>query len=215
MKTIFTVILFFSLALFSQTGQDAAVQVATRGYHQFLNKCLDNEARINYGLTENDRVENAELDVPFKLMEIPPSLVTQYRGEENIVSMLTPVETYLFPVTFNGQIKLLMTVDKYEGRDSFEIGSLGYVWLANELGAVLDLWPREKGYNPVLCNNFQTQTYAFHIPEKGASNLTLIDPLSADRRAYATLSSAKETMSVLKVRLAACMIGGNLYEIEK
>ena len=197
---------FYSPA-FSNAESDHVFQVAHSGYRAFISKCLDRQALKQWGLSDADNLTGAELGSPFRVMQIKPDFITGFKRNATINAILEFSNTYFFPITFAGKIKLIMTVHKYPGRDTWEIGSIGHVHLAQEIKKILTTWPRNRGYTPTLCVNYQTQSYAFSIPQVSDNNLTLIDRTNTDRM-YRNLSSLSASMLLLKTRLLECALRG-------
>jgi hypothetical protein len=103
----------------------------------------------------------------------------------------------MFPVLFNGIIRLFLDVSKY-GTDTFEIGSLGQGNCAVEMNRILAQYPVKKRYMPILIQNFQTHKYFVYIPQKSKDNLT---PVDSQNRSYSSLNNAENVLENLSVEL--------------
>ncbi|MCP4647426.1 MAG: hypothetical protein GY852_06780, partial [bacterium] len=181
----------------SWAGDDLeeAKKVALKEYRDFIGLCLDPVSKAQLGLSAEDGVENVTLGEPFALRLILPDNIRSYTPGKTVTESSEPIKSYHFPVLFNNTFKLILTVDKYKGNDTYIVASLGLDWLAKEMRRVLQKWPLEKGYTPMLCMSPQTHYYSFHIPQKDALNLTLITPQTRDAKgAYAELSHLDTAM---------------------
>ncbi|MDJ0761835.1 MAG: hypothetical protein QNJ97_02505 [Myxococcota bacterium] len=204
------------LACASASAQDAikprttrATVVAEQGFRDFLTRALTETTRKRFDLAPNETAKNATLGSPLRLNVIVPNKVAACRDGKckSPDALSNPIDTYLFPVKFNGQLKLFMSVDRYKNRDDFEIGSLGYKALARELTTVFKKWPRsQNAFKLYVCD--QAQTYAFSIPELGPDNLTLIDFSRGDRIKYGELSTMAQTIQILQKRISATLASG-------
>ncbi len=201
-------LLFFLFISQSRAGEDRdeAKQVALTGYKEFLDLCLDPVSKKQAHLGDEDTPETAVLGAPIALRLITPDNIRSFRKGQTVAECSEPIKSFFFPVLFNNDLKLMMTVDKYEGNDSFSIASLGYDWLARELTALQKQWPLEKGYAPVLLMSPQTHYYAVHFPRHDAFNLTV---LHAGRNVtYRELTSVEAAMKEYKEYLDRVMPQG-------
>ncbi len=186
---------------------DRAVQVARDGFKEFIAKAIPKQVMAQYKLTPSELKENAELGVPFRLHVMAPDRVASClrNGCESTDALGAPIDTYLFPIKLNGRIEMMMTVDRFKGKEDFEIGSLGYASLAAEVDNLLKSWSRDKGYTPRLFVCDQAHAYAFSIPEQGGDNLTLLDFESQNQSKYAGLSSVNQVVPTLASKIAVSL----------
>lgn len=197
---LFLIGLFFSLP--SAQSKDAGAQkIAEQNYRAFLEECIDDIARKRWNLNAEDNAESAELGTPLPLMQLSPDTILNYKSEGKLESLVSFSNTYLYPVMFNGVIKLIMTVDKFADNDTYEIGSVGHIHLAGEIQNILKHWPQKQGYTPILCMNYQTQTYAFSIPQLDFVNLTVIDPHNTDINRYRRVTAIDHAMLAFRHEL--------------
>jgi len=219
---VFIGIVFFALVACDDTNIDeissdeprGAAYQATRTaeveLHDFLERALTPHAMKMYGLEAEDSADNATLGKPLQLHLIDPQKVNSC-VELKCVSVdhiALAIETYLFPVKFNGKPKLLISVDRYQGAEHFEIGSLGYRWLARELALIERHWPLREGFTMRLFKSNQGQVYAFSIAEKGSFNLTLIDPNNTKTNRYQELSTLANVLPDLQHRIETMLQSG-------
>ncbi|MDJ0766323.1 MAG: hypothetical protein QNJ97_25310 [Myxococcota bacterium] len=185
-----------------------AVSVAQDGFKDFLDRALTPHAKKMHALAPQDNSHNAALGRPYLLHEIIPEKVNRCVNQTcgSPQSLSTPFEVYMFPVLFDGDIKLMLTVYKNQKTGEFQIGSLGDKWLARELSAILALWPTGQ-YPLELYKSNQAQTYAFSIPSYATPNLTLIDPENRDTADYRKLTPLADVVGVLKTRIARMLQG--------
>lgn len=171
--------------------------IASEGYKAFMKSFLIyTDFRSDNDLLDQDQVENATLGEPFRLSTLPAESINTYKTGISLDSLTTVTDVYLFPVLFNGVIKLFLEVSKSE-TDTFEINSLGQGWFANEIINLLSRYPSSAGYSLNIVLNDQLHKYLVHVPEVSRDNLTIITP----NQDYSTLSHIDETIDVLKVEL--------------
>ncbi|MCP4600251.1 MAG: hypothetical protein GY847_06915 [Proteobacteria bacterium] len=195
-------------------GYKASLQVAEQGFREFLDRALTDTFRANHGLTSYKTHETVSLGAPFRLHVITPDKVAAC-GEQACKSaddLGTPIDTFFFPVKFNGELRLFMTVDRFKGQSHFEIGSIGYSRLAQEITTVLRKWPRTNNVSPKLYVCDQAYAYLFSIPDQSSPNLTIIDFSSPEKVSYQTryqtLSTFEQTVSVLRQRIPPSLMEG-------
>jgi hypothetical protein len=162
----------------------------------------DKQNRKDFQLDSTDNVQNATLGKPMKMMELRPDKVCLGSNYADIFSFLVPLDSYIFPVRFKGEIKLLFTITRFAGQSQFGVDEIGSAPIAREINKIEKKWPVVKGRPMVLCANFQTMTYAFSIPEISRKNLTIITPAaSGEKNSYVKLSSVEQTIKYLKTIL--------------
>lgn len=188
---------------YSETELQQAKRVAMHYYQEYVSACVsDEQNRMDFRLSPTDNIQNAKLGEPMKLMEINPDKILSVNNYTDIKNFLVPLDSYIFPIRFNGELKLLFTITKFNGKDHFEVNEIGNAPIAQELNVVAKRWPSAKGYRPVLCVNFQTMTYAFSFPSISKNNLTLIIPADSEiRNGYTALSSLEQTIPYLRNKL--------------
>ena len=184
--------------------------VANNGYQSFISLCInDKEARDYFNLGKDDGIESAHLGTPYQLGIINSQTITDPKPGFNIANYYSSINTFLFPVLFNGEIKFMISVEKYSGGDSYKIGSLGFKILSNEITKVLKKWPQKKGYSLLLLQNPESHYYSFHIPEISNSNLTILDHESEQKRIdYSSLNTISQTMKEYSVFLNTIRANG-------
>lgn len=171
-KIILIFLLFticFSFNVFPEEVPREVLAAAKNGIIPFL-KTIPEEDRTSYGFGPEDPIDQAEVDIPFRVYTITPSALSNYCPGDTVSSLLSPTGMWYFPVMIKGNVKALLIVDQMNG--SWEVVSVGYVPLTGELQQVMSAWPRAEGYEPLLIIVFQAATSFFTIPQKDAYNLT-------------------------------------------
>jgi len=154
------------------------VQAARDGLAPFL-EGIPPADRAGYGLEPEDRVEDADLGEPFQLYAVDPRALLAAGEETTVGEIVSPTETWFFPVEIDGQPRNILTVTRMNG--AWEAVALGKAPLARELGAVRRRWV-PAGYQPRLVAVYQAAAYFFTLPELDDYNFT---PLNFSGRGFA------------------------------
>jgi hypothetical protein len=195
---LLSIFLFVSL-LFGATELQEVEGFAQKNFKDFVATASSPQNRTDFRLGPQDNEFNAQLGHPVKLMELSSEKILSCNNYSEVRNFLLPCNSYIFPVKFNGETKLILTVSKIQGENSFEISEIGNASMAHELSFIEKMWPVVGQGRYILCTNFQTSAFAFSIPGKSKDNLTIINAIdTADRTAYSKLSSCKETIGFLK-----------------
>lgn len=213
-KRIFTALLIsllISISLYADLAE--AKQAAQNNYKDFLELCLTSEgAYSRHRLSSDDDYKTATLGEPYPVELITNESISQYEDGDKVSDILTWNNTYLFPVVFNGEMKLMLTVRKYSKEGNYQIGALGNRSLATQLGYHKKNWEKENGarssYNPTLCLNQDTKCYSIHVPEKDATNLTIIDFSQKAYKEGNTFNALETTISTIKDQLKSVVKRG-------
>ncbi len=204
-------ILFSIITLYANDDASEATLIAEKGFKKFISSCLSGDAQAykHFNLGDRDVIEKATLGKPYKLGLISPEKVRTYRSNTKVCDCYKTINTYIFPVLFNGKTKFVLSVEKYTDEGNYKIGSIGSKWLALEIEKVLKKWPSSKGYSIVLMQNLPTQEYAFHIPQKDGFNLTLLSyDVNRNENSYLSLSTIDDVMGFLNTSLDKFAIEG-------
>ena len=193
---LLTIVLLFN----SFAGSiEHVTEIAESGYKSFIHHPLKNESFCKqHGISVQDLEGPIQLGKPVHLISLSDAEIAAYTFERPVADIGQETEIYMFPLLFNGKPKLFLDVGTY-GTNRFEIGSLGQSELCNEVGKVWARYTTQKGYSMVLFQNYHTQKYFFHIPQLYTNNLTLLSSEESKKRnGYATLTTAKESLSILQ-----------------
>lgn len=175
---IFLNLLFIILFLTALSGkgiaQDAPSEVihaAEDGLHHFLS-LIPHGTMEDYGFNKGDSPDQACLGKPFKLYTITPDSLFKYKPEGSIYSIMSETTNWYFPIVLENNTKTILVVAK--ANNEWKAVTLGYAALGRELAKIRQMWPKSKGYNPLLIGIFQAKEFMFTVPEKDAYNLTQI-----------------------------------------
>jgi len=211
-------VLLFLIPFFAVTpdrgiAQDVpleVIQAAENGLQPFLKK-IPEKLIEEYGFDKNDYLEDAYLGRPFNLYKITPDLLSGYRTEDTVDSIISETSHWYFPIMLNNSPKTMLVVTK--SGSNWKAVTLGYVPLVRELADIRQQWPESKGYNPRLVVVLQAKEYLFTVPEMDAYNLTPIafrkravsgnqqkkyGELSEDNPKYSTLNKLSSVIGRLK-----------------
>ena len=126
-----------------------------------------------HGFEEDDPLNQAYSGEPFKFYLLNNEAALNYTRGSDVSSMLTPMDTWYFPVMIGEDTKSVLKVAKMDG--SWKAVSLGVARLAVELGKIRKQWPLEQGYTPLLTVCHEISRYLFTVPQYDSTNLTSDD----------------------------------------
>jgi hypothetical protein len=171
-----------------------------------LENALTETSKRLHKLGPNDSHENASLGAPFQVNELVPDAVSECVNKTcrsaEVVSV--PRETYLFPLSFDGEMKLILSVYKDPSDGQFKLGYLGNRTLAAELEQIFQVWRPDA---VKLFVNHQSHGYYFSVPSTTAPNLTLIDRGGAAGASYGTLTPLDNAIPELNAKIIKGLIG--------
>jgi hypothetical protein len=122
-----------------------------------------------YGFQEGDFLSDAKLGNPIPIYTIEESARTSYQSGQPVKPLLKPAKEWMFPVLMGDRICCMVGV-KQAGHD-YVPGS-GSKSLAMAWNKILEKWPAEEGYHPLLLVNPDVPGYYFTVPELPVQNIT-------------------------------------------
>lgn len=145
----------------------------------------------DYGFNDAEELSNASLGEPLQMYMITPAALRAYKAGDAVDSLLTTTTRWYFPVRVGAEIRSVLLVE--EMAEGWKAVAFGQARVASGLDSLLQQWPSSSGYYPKLIVVFQACQFLFHIPERGADNLT---PL-ADDAGNANLHQASDVVTAL------------------
>jgi hypothetical protein len=122
-----------------------------------------------YGFQAQDFLSDAKLGAPIPVYTIEESDRANYRAGQPVKPLLKPARQWVFPVMMGERICCMVEV-RQDGHD-FIPGtgnrSLGMAW-----SKIIEKWPAEAGYHPMLLVNSGIPGYYFTVPELPNQNIT-------------------------------------------
>lgn len=196
-------ILLCSMIVLPAQGDDLKKikDIAEMGFKEFIQGPLSlKNFCVEHGITLSDLEGDITLGEPIQLYSISDKKILTYSQQRSVSEVINKTDIYMFPLLFNGTPKLFLDVSKY-GTDNYEIGALGQSWLSREYHKVRNQYNKKRNLSIILCQNYHTHAYLFHLPDIDQTNLTLLDPEISRNLGYFRVSSVKESMTHLKEKL--------------
>ncbi len=197
--TGFVLVFFLAFNVFA-APPPAAVEAARSGLPSFLDSIPPSE-KANFGFPPAARLDQAVLGRPFKVYTITPPALAMYREGDTVNSLLSPTGMWFFPITWNGEMRSILTVSRVSG--AWKAVAIGRSSLAGELQKVTKMWPSSAGYDPLLVMVFQTKEYFFSIPQVDNYNLNPFYFKTGSERKTANYSRLTKLPQVAKKLQAA------------
>jgi hypothetical protein len=122
-----------------------------------------------YGFQEGDFLSDAKLGNPIPIYTIEESARASYQPGQPVKPLLKPAKEWMFPVMMGDRICCMVGVQQ-AGHD-YVPGS-GSKSLAMAWNKILEKWPAEEGYHPLLLVNPDVPGYYFTVPELPVQNIT-------------------------------------------
>jgi hypothetical protein len=122
-----------------------------------------------YGFNAEDALSEAKLGAPMSVYTIEESARSSYQSGQPIKPLLKPIRQWVFPVKMGDRICCMVEV-KQTGREY--IPGQGNKSLAMAWNKILQKWPTEDGYHPMLVVNPEIPGYYFTVPELPQQNMT-------------------------------------------
>jgi hypothetical protein len=116
---------------------------AMKGLKPFLD-ALPPEYYSRYGFISNRKVSRVSLGEPFQIHTITPDKINAYDPKEDIFSVISSKNIWLFPVLAEEKAQMLLTVARVKGR--WKAVALGSAGLARQLDYIILSCPSAKGY---------------------------------------------------------------------
>ena len=116
---------FFIMGTFQPAGAEAPAavqQAAQAGLSHFLTTVPVSEL-ANMGLMTREEINTATLGTPFEMFTITPAALNSYKSGVRLSSLISPANTWVFPVTVNGTARNILKVMLING--TWEGGSFG------------------------------------------------------------------------------------------
>ena len=103
---------FFAITPDRGIAQDVPLEViqsAENGLQPFLKK-IPEKLIEEYGFDKNDYLEDAYLGRPFNLYKITPDVLSGYRTEDTVDSIISETSHWYFPIMLNNSAKTMLVV---------------------------------------------------------------------------------------------------------
>ena len=167
-------LLLFPVLLSAEVPPSEVAVAAEAGLVRFLAEIPPTEL-VNFGFAEGEATGPARIGDPWQLYTITPDALLSAREKTEVEDLITPTGLWYFPVILDGTSRVIINVDRMDGR--WEAVAFGSAPLAGELEKISRQWPKAGGYTPKLVAVYQAAAYFFTVPEKSSRNLT---PLTFD-----------------------------------
>jgi hypothetical protein len=122
-----------------------------------------------YGFNAEDFLSEAKLGAPMLVYTIEESARANYQSGQPVKPLLKPAGQWVFPVMMGSRICCMVEV-KQISREY--IPGSGNKSLAMAWNKILEKWPAEAGYHPLLVVNPDVPGYYFTVPELPEPNMT-------------------------------------------
>jgi hypothetical protein len=156
-----------------QDAPPEVIKAAETGVSFFLDRTVaDKSAKVRFGFKENDSQDQARLGKPFQLHFLNSEAVINRSETDNVNSFLIPTGQWYFPVMIDKEVRTILTVASKKGY--WKAVAFGQHILAKEVGKLMQTWPKEKGYTPLMAVSYQAKEFLFTVPQRGANNLTIM-----------------------------------------
>lgn len=209
-------VLFFFIApqLGAQDGPTEVIKAAQEGLPIFLERLSQKNVTKNtyplpptpdsavpslkviHGFKENDPLDQAYLGKPFRFYLLTPDTILNYVKDSDVNSLLFQTSKWYFPVMIDKEVRTILIVGKMNG--SWKAVSLGMAILSRELGKIMQQWPAEKGYTPLLIASLQAHKFLFTVPQYDSKNLTIISLQTKEEVASKDYSKLEDSGDVIK-----------------
>jgi hypothetical protein len=150
-----------------RTEQDRLLMAGQTAFANVID--LANKYPDAYGFQAGDFISDAKLGTPMPVYTIDESARANYRAGEPVRPLLKPAPDWVFPVLMGHRICCMVSV--HRTGDDFVPGS-GSKSLAMAWKKILEKWPADKGYHPLLVMNPDIPGYYFTVPELPVQNIT-------------------------------------------
>lgn len=122
-----------------------------------------------YGFQAGDFLSDAQLGEPMQIYTIEESARANYQSGQPVKPLLKPVKQWVFPVTMGDRFCCMVEVWQ-NGREY--VPGKGNKSLAMAWAKIVQKWPAEDGYHPLLLVNADIPGYYFTVPELPQQNIT-------------------------------------------
>jgi hypothetical protein len=137
---------------FTSSVPEGVWKAANEGLRPFLNAIPPLNREI-YGFPAGGDLEQITLEQPYRVMTIHPKTLYAFNRSDDIRTMLTATQMWLFPVVQRGRTRAILTIDQMNGE--WRAVSIGCAKIADELRRIEQAWPNDLGFNRCLVRIFQ------------------------------------------------------------
>jgi hypothetical protein len=149
------------------TDAEKIADAAQTGFSRVMNYAK--QYPDNYGFAPDESLDQASLGNAIPIYTIAASDRHTYQPGQPVKPLLQPTGDLVFPITYNGQVRYMVTVKKTS--KGFVTGD-GSKALAIVYDKILTSWPASGGYHPQLVVQTGVPDYYFTVPELPDPNLT-------------------------------------------
>jgi hypothetical protein len=122
-----------------------------------------------YGFEAGDFLSDAKLGEPMPIYTVEATARANYKLGQPVKPLLKTAKQWMFPVMMGERICCMVSVMQ-TGRDY--VPGPGSRSLAMAWSRILEKWPAEQGYHPLLLINPDIPGYYFTVPELSVQNIT-------------------------------------------
>jgi hypothetical protein len=149
------------------TDAEKIAEAAQTGFSRVMNYAK--QYPDSYGFAPDESLDQANLGNAIPIYTIAASDRHSYQPGQPVKPLLQPTGDLVFPITYNGQVRYMVTVKKTS--KGFVTGD-GSKALAIVYDKILTSWPASGGYHPQLVVQSGVPDYYFTVPELPDPNLT-------------------------------------------
>jgi hypothetical protein len=149
------------------TSQERLVMAGQTAFDNVMD--MANKYPDAYGFQAGDFLSDAKLGQPMPVYTIEETDRANYQNGQPVKPLLKPAKQWVFPVLMGDRICCMVEVSE-SGREYIPgkgNKSLGMAW-----NKIIEKWPAEEGYHPLLVVNPEVPGYYFTVPELPQQNLT-------------------------------------------
>jgi len=193
---------FLCTCVYADSERGEATRVAEAGYKAFISRCLTPAGKKAHGLADFENASNATLGEAIEIRLLTAENIINFNQGDGVSSLLKTMSAYYFPVLFNGRIRLLLRVYRWEG-GNYEIGSLGDASMAHEFAKIQEQYPYSREHKMIYAECYQANACVFSFPELDDRNLSFINITPGQRSDYSKPPNVDDAVKIM---------GGNIHE---
>jgi hypothetical protein len=149
------------------TDAEKIDQAAQNGFSRVMN--FAQHYPDSYGFAPDESLDQAKLGDAIPVYSIAANDRHSYQPGQPVKPLLQQTGDLVFPITYNGEVRYMVTVKKTS--KGFVTGD-GSKALALVYEKILSAWPASGGYHPQLVVQAGVPDYYFTVPELPDPNLT-------------------------------------------
>jgi hypothetical protein len=129
---------------FSPDAPPAGTVVAAEIGLDFFATRLSTHALGDLGFADRADLAAADVRQPFRMYRMPLQRLETYRSGDAVSALIEETDRWLFPVVHAGELRALITVDRFGGEPTAV--AIGARQLGTALAQIRERWPGAQGY---------------------------------------------------------------------